>query len=86
MGVENVDLSAIVGTDHFNYNRRMPEILPLLALDDCSKYVGKGDRIIGDSATSTERPAKGSSLAPSSTSTATGETDDVIVYGTTVVL
>lgn len=43
VGVENVDLSSVVGSNHFNYNRRMPEILSLLALDDCSKYIGRGD-------------------------------------------
>ena len=43
VGVENVDLSPIVGSNHFNYNRRMPEILSLLALDDCSKYIARGD-------------------------------------------
>eukprot|EP00904_Undaria_pinnatifida_P012334 jgi/Undpi1/8230/HiC_scaffold_25.g10700.m1 len=43
VGVENVDLSSVVGSNHFNYNRRMPEILSLLALDDCSKYIARGD-------------------------------------------
>lgn len=43
-GVENLDLSSVVGSSHFNYNRRMPEILPLLALDDCSTYVCRGNQ------------------------------------------
>lgn len=43
-GVENLDVSAVVGSSHFNYNRRMPEILPLLALDDCSTYVCRGNQ------------------------------------------
>lgn len=42
-GVENVDLSSVVGSNHFNYNRKMPEILDLLDLDNCSKYIGRGD-------------------------------------------
>ncbi|CAN0228992.1 unnamed protein product, partial [Ectocarpus sp. 13 AM-2016] len=33
VGVENIDLSSIVGSNHFNYNRKMPEILELLDLD-----------------------------------------------------
>ena len=44
VGVENVDLSSVVGSNHFSYNRRMPEILSLLALDDCSKYIARGDQ------------------------------------------
>lgn len=43
-GVENLDLSTLLGSNHFNYNSRMPEILPLLAFDDCSTYVCKGDQ------------------------------------------
>lgn len=43
VGVENVDLSSVVGSNHFNYNRKMPEILNLLDLDNCSKYIVRGD-------------------------------------------
>lgn len=42
-GVENLDLSSIIGTNHFHYNRRMPEVLAALALDDCSRYISRGD-------------------------------------------
>lgn len=71
MGVENVDLSSVIGSNHFNYNRKMPEILELLDLDNCSKYIGRGD------------PPEESSPA-----VAAGQrygSDDVVVYGTTVV-
>lgn len=42
-GVENADLSSIIGSNHFNYMRRMPELLAELALDDCSRYISRGD-------------------------------------------
>lgn len=69
VGVENVDLSSIVGSNHFNYNRKMPEILEVLDLDNCSKYVGRGD----------SKEDASSAPAPSE------EADDMIVFGTTVV-
>lgn len=42
-GVENEDLTSLIGSDHFKYNRRMPEIMSILSLDDCSKYIAQGD-------------------------------------------
>lgn len=71
MGVENVDLSSVVGSNHFNYNRKMPEILELLDLDDTSTYIGRGDSVEESSPTVPAGQRYGS--------------DDVVVYGTTVV-
>ncbi|CAM9239149.1 unnamed protein product [Pylaiella littoralis] len=70
VGVENVDLSSVVGSNHFNYNRKMPEILELLDLDNCSKYIRRGD------------PGGDSSPAPAGVDGG-GSGVDGVVYGTT---
>ncbi|CAB1101295.1 unnamed protein product [Ectocarpus sp. CCAP 1310/34] len=70
VGVENVDLSSIVGSNHFNYNRKMPEILELLDLDNTSTYIGRGDS-----------PEEISPAVP----TGQHFGSDNVVYGTTVV-
>ena len=42
-GIENLDLTSVIGSNHFNYNRKMPEILELLDVVNCSTYVARGD-------------------------------------------
>lgn len=61
VGVENIDLSTVIMSNHFNYNRRMPEILPMLALDDCSQYICRGDPE-SDHAPPLERSVSGQEL------------------------
>lgn len=93
--VENVDLSHIIGSNHFNYNRKMPEILPLLALDECSKYVGMGGagedtegEILAREG-SLSSMGDGSSYKQGSSAAAHAEavdaTVDCVMYGSTVV-
>ena len=83
-----MDLSSVIGSSHFNYNRRMPEILSLLALDDCSKYIGRGDpRVQLDSS------ARFSSSSSSATATVTSNSsvagrdggDVIVVSGSTII-
>lgn len=71
--VENLDLTEVIGSNHFNYNRKMPEILELLDLDNCSKYVGRGDPIERDDG------------SPAAAGTSLGATSEHVVFGTTIV-
>lgn len=73
-GVENLDLTEVIKSNHFNYNRKMPEILELLDLDNCSKYIGRGDP---------REREDGSSAAVATPGL--GATSEHVVYGTTVV-
>lgn len=72
-GVENLDLTEVIKSNHFNYNRKMPEILELLDLDNCSKYVGRGDPL----------ESEGSSSAAAGAGV--GAASEPIVFGTTIV-
>lgn len=69
-GVENLDLTEVIKSNHFNYNRKMPEILEMLDLDNCSKYVGRGD----------PRESESNSSAAAGTGLEDSET---VVFGTT---
>eukprot|EP00903_Cladosiphon_okamuranus_P012128 g11379.t1 len=71
-GVENLDLTDVIKSNHFNYNRKMPEILEMLDLDNCSKYIGRGDPL--------ERENN-----PPAASGAVLENSEPVVFGTTIV-
>lgn len=71
--MENLDLTEVIKSNHFNYNRKMPEILDLLDLDNCSKYVGRGDPL--ERANSSSAAAGAAPEAPV----------EPVVFGTTVV-